>query len=103
MQVDLIAIYNLMTKYYGSRTLALYTNVEEKSFIKPYSLKLIFDYDPTIEIDYIILLRKLREYMDEVHIHFNLNIIKEENKIYIYVILYYTAEYIDYDFEFSEN
>ena len=43
--------------------------------------------------------------MDEVHIQFNLNVVKEENKIYIYVILYYTAEYIDYDydFEFSKN
>ena len=103
MQVDLIAIYNLMTKYYGSRTLALYTNVEEKSFIKPYSLKLIFDYDPTIEIDYIILLRKLREYIDEVQVMFSLNIVKEENKIYIYVIMYEKSEYKDYFFEFSEN
>jgi hypothetical protein len=101
MQVDLIAIYNLMTKYYGSRTLALYTNVEEKSFINPYSMKLIFDYDPTIEIDYIILLRKLRRYIFGVH--FTLNIIKEENKIYIYVIMYKKSEYNDYFFEFSEN
>ncbi len=103
MQLDLTAIHNLMTKYYGSRTLTLYTNVEEKSFINPYSMKLIFDYDPTIEIDYIILLRKLREYMDEVHIQFNLNVIKEENMIQIYVMLYNKAEYMDYDFEFSEN
>lgn len=103
MQVDLTAIHNLMTKYYGSRTLTLYTNVEEKTFIKPFSMKLIFDYDPNIEIDYIILLRKLREYMDEVHIQFNLNVVKEENKIYIYIMLYDTAEYMDYDFGFSEN
>ena len=103
MQVDLIAIYNLMTKYYGSRILALYTNVEEKSFIKPYSLKLIFDYDPTIEIDYIILLRKLREYIDEVQVMFSLNVVKEENRIYIYLIMYKKSEYNDYFFEFSEN
>ena len=103
MQLDLTAIHNLMTKYYSSRTLALYTNVEEKSFIKPYSLKLIFDYDPTIEIDYIILLRKLREYIDEVQVMFSLNIVKEENKIYIYVIIYKKSEYNDYFFEFSEN
>ena len=103
MQVDLIAIYNLMTKYYGSRILALYTNVEEKSFIKPYSLKLIFDYDPTIEIDYIILLRKLREYIDEVQVMLSLNVVKEENRIYIYLIMYKKSEYNDYFFEFSEN
>jgi hypothetical protein len=83
--------------------MSLYTNVEEKTFIKPFSMKLIFDYDQNIEIDYIILLRKLREYMDEVHIQFNLNVVKEENKIYIYIMLYDTAEYMDYFFEFSEN
>lgn len=103
MQLDLTAIHNLMTKYYGSRHMSLYTNVEEKTFIKPFSMKLIFDYDQNIEIDYIILLRKLREYMDEVHIQFNLNVVKEENKIYIYIMLYDTAEYMDYDFGFSEN
>ena len=103
MQTDLTAIHNLMTKYYGSRTLTLYTNVEEKSFIKPYSMKLIFDYDPTIEIDYIILLRKLREYIDEVQVMFSLNIVKEEHKIYIYVIMYKKSEYNEYFFEFSEN
>ena len=101
MQLDLTAIHNLMTKYYGSRTLALYTNVEDKNFINPYSMKLIFDYDPTIEIDYIILLRKLRSYIFGVH--FNLNIIQEENKIQIYVIMYDKPLYRDYDFEFSQN
>ena len=100
MQVDLIAIYNLMSKYYGSRTLALYTNVEEKSFINPYSMKLIFDYDSTIEIDYILLMRKLRRY---IWVQFNLNVVKEENRIYIYIIMYDKSEYQDYDFEFSQN
>ncbi len=103
MQVDLTSIHNLITKYHGSRNMTLYTNVEEKSFIKPFSMKLIFDYDPTIEIDYIILLRKLREYIDEVQVMFSLNIVKEENRIYIYIIMYDKSEYQDYDFEFSEN
>jgi hypothetical protein len=77
------------------------TNVEDKNFINPYSMKLIFDYDPTIEIDYIILLRKLRRYIFGVH--FNLNIIQEENKIQIYVIMYDKPMYKDYGFEFSSN
>ncbi|WP_344815030.1 hypothetical protein [Flavobacterium cheonanense] len=64
-------------------------------------MKLIFDYDPTIEIDYIILLRKLRRYIFGVH--FNLNIIQEENKIQVYVIMYDKPMYKDYDFEFSSN
>lgn len=64
-------------------------------------MKLIFDYDSTIEIDYIILLRKLRRYIFGVH--FNLNIIQEENKIQIYVIMYDKPIYKDYDFEFSQN
>lgn len=64
-------------------------------------MKLIFDYGPTIEIDYIILLRKLRRYIFGVH--FNLNIIQEENKIQIYVIMYDNPMYKDYDFEFSSN
>ena len=102
-KLDLTAIHRIFTRNFGSRQMTLYTNVEEKSFIKPYSLKLIFDYDPTIEIDYIILLRKLREYIDEVQVMFSLNIVKEENKIYIYVIMYEKSEYKDYFFEFSEN
>ena len=102
-KLDLTAIHRIFTRNFGSRQMTLYTNVEEKSFINPYSMKLIFDYDPTIEIDYIILLRKLREYIDEVQVMFSLNIVKEENKIYIYVIMYDKSEYQDYDFEFSEN
>lgn len=77
------------------------TNLEEKSFINPNSIKLIFDYDSTIEIDYIILLRKLRRYI--FWVHFNLNIIQEENKIQIYVIMYDKPMYKDYGFEFSSN
>ena len=102
-KVDITGIHRILTRYYGSRNMTTDTNVEEKSFINPYSLKLIFDYDPTIEIDYIILLRKLREYIDEVQVMFSLNIVKEENKIYIYVIMYEKSEYKDYFFEFSEN
>jgi hypothetical protein len=79
------------------------TNVEEKSLVNPYSMKLIFDYDSTIEIDYKLLMRKLSRYIDEVQVQFNLNVIKEESRIYIYVIMYDKSEYKDYDFEFSEN
>ena len=99
-KLDLTAIHSIFNRYFGSRQMTLYTNVEEKSFINPYSMKLIFDYDPTIEIDYIILLRKLRRY---IWVQFNLNVVKEENKIYIYVIMYGKSEYKDYDFEFSQN
>ena len=102
-KLDLTAIHRILTRYFGSRHMVMDTNVEEKSFINPYSMKLIFDYDPTIEIDYIILLRKLREYIDEGQIQFNLNVVKEENRIYIYVIMYKKSEYNDYFFEFSEN
>lgn len=77
------------------------TNVEEKSFINPYSIKMILDYYPTIEIGYIILLRKFKRYIFGVH--FNLNIIKEENKIQIYVITHDKSMYKDYDFEFTAN
>ena len=100
-KVDITEIHRILTRYYGSRHMVMETNVEDKNFINPYSMKLIFDYDPTIEIDYIILLRKLRRYI--FGDHFNLNVVKEENKIYIYVIMYDKSEYKDYDFEFSQN
>ena len=102
-KADITGIHRILTRYYGSRHMTMETNVEDRNFINPYSMKLIFDYDPTIEIDYIILLRKLREYIDEVQVMFSLNIVKEENKIQIYVIMYDKSEYKDYDFEFSEN
>ena len=100
-KVDITGIHRILTRYYGSRHMTMDTNVEKKIFINPYSMKLIFDYDPTIEIDYIILLRKLRRYIFGVH--FNINVVKEETKIYIYVIMYDKSEYKDYDFEFSQN
>jgi hypothetical protein len=100
-KVDVTSIHRIFTRYYGSRHMTMDTNVEDKNFINPYSMKLIFDYDPTIEIDYIILLRKLRRYIFGVH--FNLNIIQEENKIQIYVIMYDKPMYKDYGFEFSSN
>lgn len=100
-KVDITGIHRILTRNYGSRNMTMNTNVEEKSFINPYSMKLIFDYDPTIEIDYIILLRKLRRYIFDVH--FNLNVVSDENKIYIHVILYDKPMYKDYDFEFSQN
>jgi hypothetical protein len=100
-KVDITGVHRIMTRYYGSRHMVMDTNVEEKNFINPYSMKLIFDYDSIIEIDYILLLRKLRRYIFGVQ--FNLNIIKEENKIFIYIIMYDKSEYKDYDFEFSSN
>ncbi len=100
-KVDITGVHRIMTRYYGSRNMTMNTNVEENYFINPSDMKIIFDYDPKIEVDYIILLRKLRRYIFGVH--FNLNIIKEENKIYIYVIMYDKSEYKDYDFEFSQN
>ena len=102
-KLDFTGVHRILTRYYGSRHMTMDTNVEDKNFINPFSMKLIFDYDPSIEIDYIILLRKLREYIDEVQVKFSLNIVKEENKIYIYVIMYEKSEYKDYFFEFSEN
>ena len=99
-KLDLTAIHRILTRYFGSRHMVMDTNVEEKSFINPYSMKLIFDYDSTIEIDYILLMRKLRRY---IWVQFNLNVVKEENRIYIYIIMYDKSEYQDYDFEFSEN
>ena len=77
------------------------TNVEERYFINPSDMKLIFDFDPSIQIDFMTLLRRLRRYI--VWTHFNLNIIEEDNKIQIYVIVYDKPEYKDYDFNFSEN
>jgi hypothetical protein len=77
------------------------TIVEERNFINPSVMKLIFDFDPSIQIDFMTLLRRLRRYI--IGAHFNLNIIEEDNKIQIYVIVYDRPEYKDYDFEFSEN
>ncbi len=90
-----------MTRYYGSRNMTMYTNVEERNFINPSDMKLIFDYDPSIHIDFMTLLRRLRRYI--IGAHFNLNIIEEENKVQIFVIVYDKPEYKDYDFNFSEN
>ena len=55
------------------------TIVENKNFINPGDMKLIFDFDPSIKIDFMTLLRRLRRYI--IGAHFNLNIIEEENKV----------------------
>lgn len=100
-KVDITGVHRIMTRYYGSRNMTMYTNVEERNFINPSDMKLIFDYDPSIHIDFMTLLRRLRRYI--IGAHFNLNIIEEENKVQIFVIVYDKPEYKDYDFNFSEN
>lgn len=100
-KVDITGVHRIMTRYYGSRNMTMNTNVEERYFINPSDMKLIFDFDPSIQIDFMTLLRRLRRYI--IGAHFNLNIIEEENKIQIYVIVYDKPEYKDYDFKFSDN
>jgi hypothetical protein len=100
-KVDITAVHRIFVRYYGSRNMTMYTNVEDRHFINPSDMKMIFDYDPSIKIDFITMLRRLRRYI--IGAHFNLNIIEEENKIQIYVIVYDKPEYKDFDFEFSEN
>ena len=100
-KVDITGVHRIMTRYYGSRNVTMSTNVEERYFINPSDMKIIFDYDPSIHIDLMTLLRRLRRYI--IGAHFNLNIIEEDNKIQIYVIMYDKPLYRDYDFEFSQN
>jgi hypothetical protein len=100
-KVDITGVHRIMTRYYGSRNVTMSTNVEERYFINPSDMKIIFDFDPSIQIDFMTLLRRLRRYI--IGAQFNLNIIEEENKVQIYVIMYDRPEYKDYDFNFSEN
>jgi hypothetical protein len=100
-KVDITGVHRVLTRYYGSRNMTMTTIVEERNFINPSDMNLIFDFDPSIQIDFITLLRRLRRYI--IGAHFNLNIIEEDNKIQIYVIMYDRPEYKDYDFNFSEN
>jgi hypothetical protein len=100
-KVDITGVHRIMTRYYGSRNMTMSTNVEERYFINPSDMKIVFDFDPSIEIDFMTLLRRLRRYI--IGAHFNLTIIEEENKVQIYVIMYDKPEYKDYDFNFSEN
>ena len=100
-KVDITGVHRIMTRYYGSRNMTMNTNVEESYFINPSDMNIIFDYDPSIQIDFMTLLRRLRRYI--IGAHFNLNIIDEEYKVQIYVIVYDRPEYKDYDFNFSEN
>lgn len=62
------------------------TNLEERHFINPCEMKLIFDYDPLIKIDFIAMLRRLRSQI--VGNHFNSKIIEEESNIQICVMVY---------------
>ncbi|MCZ8168256.1 hypothetical protein [Flavobacterium sp.] len=98
---DITGVHRIMTRYYGSRNMTMITSVEERHFINPSDMKIIFDFDPSIEINFITLIRRIRRYI--VGAHFNLNIIEEENKLQIYVIMYDRPRYRDFDFEFSLN
>ncbi|MBA4155746.1 hypothetical protein [Flavobacterium sp.] len=100
-KVDITGVHKILTRYYGSRNMSMTTFVEERNFINPSVMKFTFDFDPSIKIDFITMLRRLKRYI--IGAHFNLNIIEEENRIQIYVIVYDKPEYRDYDFIFSEN
>ncbi len=101
IKIDLTAIHRLMTRYYGSRKMNVDTNVEEKHFIRPSDMKMIFDYEPSCDVDFLTLLRRLKRYMRGTD--FILSINKEENKIQIHVLMYDKPKYKDFDFEFSSN
>ena len=100
-KVDLTSLNRIMVRYYGSRKMTVLTNVENKNFINQCDISLEFDYDSSIKIDFMILLKKIRRYI--IFADFFLNIIEQENKVKIYVMLYEKPEYNNYDFEFSEN
>ncbi len=100
-KVDLTGIQRIMTRYYGSRKMTVLTNMENKNFINPCDISLEFDYDSSIKIDFMILLKKIRRYI--ILADFFLNILEDENKVKIYVMLYEKPEYYNYDFEFSQN
>lgn len=99
-QVDITGIHRIMTKYYGSRIMRMNTIVENKNFIKPKELKLVFDYDSMCHVDFLRLHRRLNRYIDgakELFVSF------KDNYIEIHVVLYWGRKLRDYDFEFSEN
>lgn len=100
IQVDLTGIHRIMTKYYGSRHMSMDTIVENRNFIRPKELKLIFDYDPLCHVDMLRLHRRLCRYVDGVKQFF---ISLNDGNIEIHVVLYRGRKLRDYDFEFSEN
>ena len=100
-KVDLTGVHRIMIKYYGSKKMIVLTNVESKMFINPCDINLEFDYDASFEIDYMLLLKRLRRYI--IRAEFFVNIIREELKVKIYVMLYDKPQFDNYDFEFSQN
>jgi hypothetical protein len=72
-----------------------------ETFLFPSDIKLIFDYDPSYDIDFIILMRRINRYI--IDADFFLNVQEKENKIQINVIVFDKHEYKDFDFEFSQN
>jgi hypothetical protein len=100
-KVDITGIHRIMTRYYGSRNLTMYTNVEERHFINPYSLKLEFDFNPDCDTDFLTMLRRLKRYFINVNLFLSIN--KDENKIILYALVYDKPAYKDFDFKFSEN
>ena len=100
-KVDITGVHRIMTRYYGSRHMTMLTNVEKRVFINPCDISIEFDYDSSIEIDYMPLLKRLRRYI--IRAEFFVNIIREELKVKIYVMLYDKPQFDNYDFEFSHN
>ncbi len=100
MQVDLIGIHRIMTKYYGSRHMKMDTIVENRNFIRPKELKITFDYDPLCHVDMLRLHRRLGRYIDGAK---ELFVSLKDGNIEIHVVLYRARKLRDYDFEFSEN
>jgi hypothetical protein len=100
-KVDITGIHRILTLYYGSRNVTINTNVSDKTFLFPSDIKLIFDYDPLYDIDFIILMRRIRRYI--IDADFFLNVQEKENKIHINVMVFDEPEYKDFDFEFSQN
>jgi hypothetical protein len=75
--------------------------VSDKTFLFPSDIKLIFDYDPSYDIDFILLMRRINRYI--IDADFFLNVQEKEKKIQINVMVFDEPEYKDFDFEFSSN
>jgi hypothetical protein len=100
-KVDITGIHRILTRYYGSRNVTINTNVSEKTFLFPSDIKLIFDYDQSYDIDFILLMRRINRYI--IGADFFLNVQEKEKKIQINVMVFDEPEYKDFDFEFSSN
>ena len=99
-QINLTAIHQLMTKFYGSRQMIIDTDVETKNLIKLKEIKITFDYNSNLDIDIIRLNRRLDRHICGVRNHY-VSIINKS--VVIVVEYYYKRKLSDYDFDFSEN